>query len=98
LEPDAAQAVAIVLHELATNAVKYGALSVAAGTIDLGWSHEGNKKLNLRWQEAGGPPVEEPKHKGFGGRVIERMINQLKGKTHFDWRREGVVCEITLPM
>ncbi len=97
LEPDAAQAVAIVLHELATNAVKYGALSVAGGTIDLRWSHKGNKKLNLRWQEAGGPPVQEPKHKGFGGRVIERMITQLKGKAHFDWRPEGVVCEITLP-
>jgi PAS domain S-box-containing protein len=98
LEPDAAQAVAVVLHELATNAVKYGALSVTGGNVDLGWSRNGNGKLNLRWQEAGGPPVQEPKHKGFGSRVIARMISQLKGKAHFDWRREGLVCEITLPM
>jgi PAS domain S-box-containing protein len=98
LEPDAAQAVAIVLHELVTNAVKYGALSAAGGNIDLSWSQKANEGLNLRWQEAGGPPVQVPKHKGFGSRVIERMIKQLKGKTHFDWRGEGLVCEITLPM
>jgi PAS domain S-box-containing protein len=98
LEPDAAQAVAIALHELATNAVKYGALSVTGGHVDLLWSHEANGRLNLRWQEAGGPAVQEPRRKGFGGRVIERMITQLKGKTHFDWRSEGLVCEITLPV
>jgi two-component sensor histidine kinase len=96
LEPNAAQAVAVALHELATNAAKYGALSAANGRIDLKWSHEADGRLHLRWTETGGPAVQVPTHKGFGGRVTEQMIAQLKGKTHFDWRSEGLVCEISL--
>jgi two-component sensor histidine kinase len=96
LEPNAAQAIAITLHELATNAVKYGALSVAGGQIDLKWSREANGRLHLRWTETGGPAVEEPTRKGFGGRIIEQMIAHLNGKTRLDWRAEGLVCEITL--
>jgi PAS domain S-box-containing protein len=96
LEPDTAQAVAVSLHELATNAAKYGALSTANGHVDLKWSHEANGRLNLRWMEAGGPTVQPPTRRGFGGRVIEQMIAQLKGKSRFDWRAEGLVCEITL--
>jgi len=96
LEPDMAQAVAVTLHELATNAAKYGALSTANGHIDLKWSHEANGRLNLRWIETGGPTVESPTRRGFGGRVIEQMIAQLKGESRFDWRAEGLVCEITL--
>jgi two-component sensor histidine kinase len=96
LEPDIAQAVAVTLHELATNAAKYGALSTANGHIDLKWSHEANGRLNLRWIETGGPTVESPRRRGFGGRVIERMIAQLKGESRFDWYAEGLVCEITL--
>jgi PAS domain S-box-containing protein len=96
LEPDTAQAVAVSLHELATNAAKYGALSTANGHVDLKWSHEANGRLNLRWIETGGPTVQPPTRRGFGGRVIEQMIAQLKGKSRFDWRAEGLVCEITL--
>ena len=93
LEPDIAQAVAVTLHELATNAAKYGALSTANGHIDLKWSHEANGRLNLRWI---GPTVESPTRRGFGRRVIEQMIAQLKGESRFDWYAEGLVCEITL--
>jgi len=96
LAPDTAQAVAVTLHELATNAAKYGALSRANGHIDLKWSHEANGRLDLRWVETGGPTVEPPARRGFGGRVIEQMIAQLKGKSRFDWRAEGLVCEFTL--
>jgi two-component sensor histidine kinase len=96
LEPAAAQAVAIALHELATNAAKYGSLSVAGGKVDLNWSHEADGQLKLRWTETGGPPVQAPTRKGFGSRIIEQMITQLKGTTHFDWRPEGLVCEIAL--
>ena len=95
LEPDAAQAMAIVLHELATNAAKYGGLSIASGQVDLGWTHEANGRLNLRWSEIGGPPVQAPTHKGFGGRIIEQVIAQLKGKTLLQWHGEGLVCDIT---
>jgi PAS domain S-box-containing protein len=96
LEPDAAQAIAITLHELATNAAKYGALSVADGRVDLNWSREPNGELNLRWTETGGPTTKEPMRRGFGRRIIERLIDQQKGKARFDWHAKGLVCEITL--
>jgi PAS domain S-box-containing protein len=96
LAPDAAQAVAVTLHELATNAAKYGALSETIGRVDLKWSHEAGGELHLLWTETGGPRVQEPTRKGFGSRVIEQMISERSGKTRFDWRVEGLVCEITL--
>ena len=96
LEPNAAQVVAVTLHELATNAAKYGALSVPNGQIGLKWSHEADGRLILHWREIGGPPVKTPTHQGFGTRVIERTIGQLKGKACFDWHADGLVCEITL--
>jgi PAS domain S-box-containing protein len=96
LEPDIAQAVAVALHELATNAAKYGALSTSNGHIDLTWSHEASGRLNLRWIESGGPTVETPTRRGFGVRVIEQMIAQFKGETRFDWRAAGLVCGVTI--
>jgi two-component sensor histidine kinase len=84
------------LHELATNAAKYGALSAAKGKIELKWLHEVDGRLIIRWAEMGGPAVQTPTRQGFGGRVIQQMIRQLEGKAHFDWRPEGLVCEITL--
>ena len=96
LEPNSAQAIAVTLHELATNAAKYGALSASEGQIEVKWSHAADGRLILLWTETGGPPVKTPTHRGFGGRVIEGMIEQLKGRTRFDWRPEGLVCEITL--
>ena len=96
LEPDVAQTIAITLHELATNAAKYGALAVPDGQVELKWSHDADGRLHLRWTELNGPKVQEPTHKGFGGRIIEQMIAQRAGTTHFDWRADGLVCEITL--
>ena len=96
LEPNTAQAIAVTLHELATNAAKYGALSLTNGRVDLKWSHDADERLQMLWTETGGPKVQEPTHKGFGRRVIEQMIPQLKGKTRFDWRPQGLVCELTL--
>jgi PAS domain S-box-containing protein len=97
LEPASAQAVAVTLHELATNAAKYGALSAAGGRVALNWTHEAGGQLKLRWTETGGPAVAVPTRRGFGARIMEQMIAQLTGKTRFDWRPEGLVCEITLP-
>ena len=96
LEPNVAQAIAVTLHELVTNAVKYGALSEAKGQIDLKWLHKADGQLILHWTDVGGPAVQMPTRQGFGSRVIERMIGQLKGKARFDWRSEGLVCEVTV--
>ena len=96
LEPNAAQVIAVSLHELATNAAKYGALSVPNGQISLKWTHNADGRLVFHWTETGGPAVNVPTHQGFGTRIIERMIGQLKGKAHFDWHADGLICEITL--
>jgi PAS domain S-box-containing protein len=94
LEPDVAQAVAVILHELATNASKYGALSAANGQIALTWSHAADGQVTLRWTELGSPPVKAPERRGFGRRLIEGTVSQLGGKARFDWLSEGLVCEI----
>jgi PAS domain S-box-containing protein len=96
LKPDIAQAIAMILHELATNAAKYGALSTAGGQIDVKWVHEADGRLIVRWTESGGPEVQMPTRQGFGRRVIEGMVGQLKGKAHFDWRAEGLAFEVAL--
>jgi PAS domain S-box-containing protein len=98
LAPDAAQAVAVALHELATNAAKYGALSTPDGQVRLEWSHAAAAPLRLRWIETGGPVAQEPTRTGFGMRIVEQMIVQQKGQVRFDWRKDGLVCEITLPV
>jgi two-component sensor histidine kinase len=92
---DRAQSIAVILHELATNSAKYGALSSTEGRIDLSWSHELNGILELRWTETGGPPVKTPTHEGFGGRVIRQLAGKLNGTARFNWREEGLKCEIT---
>ena len=98
MRPDIAQTVAVALHELATNAAKYGALSVAEGNVQVEWWCASDGRLVLRWTEAGGPPVKPPMRHGFGTRVMDSMIRgQLKGEMRFDWRAEGLVCEIALP-
>jgi PAS domain S-box-containing protein len=96
LKPDIAQTIAVILHELATNATKYGALSTAQGVVELTWSHETDGRLLLCWTETGGPVVRTPTKLGFGTRVIKGMIGQFKGTTRFDWRAGGLVCEIDL--
>jgi PAS domain S-box-containing protein len=96
LEPDTAQAIAMALHELATNAAKYGGLSTRGGQVRLEWSHAADGRLRLRWIETGGRVAQKPTRKGLGTRIIEQMIVQQKGEVRFDWRKDGLVCEITL--
>jgi two-component sensor histidine kinase len=98
LKPDVAQAIAVALHELATNAAKYGALSVTTGQVRVEWSQMEDGKVVLRWTEAGGPPVNPPTRRGFGTSVLETMIrDSIKGSVQFDWHAEGLACEIALP-
>jgi two-component sensor histidine kinase len=74
LKPELAQAIAVALHELATNAAKYGALSAAKGRVRVEWSRAADGQLVLRCTETGGPPVNPPTRKGFGTTVVESMI------------------------
>jgi two-component sensor histidine kinase len=98
LEPTTAQTIAISLHELATNAAKYGSLSAAGGHVEISWTVTADGRLSLRWIESGGPTAAPPTHRGFGTRIMENMIGQLSGEVRFDWRDEGLACEIALPL
>jgi two-component sensor histidine kinase len=98
LGPSAAQAAAVAIHELVTNAVKYGALSTPAGRVDLTWQLDGEDRIRLAWKESGGPPVRTPSRSGFGTTAIERMIaQQLEGEARFDWNPRGLCCELVFP-
>jgi PAS domain S-box-containing protein len=96
LNPETAQTIAMVLHELATNAVKYGALSGSGGRVSVSWQRSQNR-LTLRWQESGGPPVTAPVSSGYGTRVITVSIErQLNGTVNFDWRPDGLVMSLSI--
>ena len=88
----------MAMHELATNAAKYGALSTEHGVVDISWEMDG-EQLRLTWTESGGPPVTEPTRKGFGRLLIERVLaSDLDGDVRLDFAREGLRCAITLPI
>jgi len=98
LPPAAAQALAMALHELATNAAKYGALSTPSGQVVVSWTREGRGPLTIRWAETGGPLVTRPTRRGLGATMLARALGgALKGETRFDWRPEGLICELELP-
>jgi PAS domain S-box-containing protein len=101
LKPDAAQNLGFALHELATNAAKYGALSVPEGRVSIAWhwlpEAEGNG-VELDWVESGGPAVVKPAQRGFGSMVIERnLADGLNTKVDLAFRAEGLQCKILLP-
>jgi PAS domain S-box-containing protein len=95
LRPQAMQSLGLIMHELATNATKHGALSSPAGSVAIGWDG-GREGVKLTWQERGGPPVESPRRKGFGQVVFERIGASLDGDIAVDFPPEGFVCAITI--
>jgi PAS domain S-box-containing protein len=98
LTPATAQTLALVIHELATNAAKYGALSAAAGRLSVSWSRQ-DDSIALTWQEDAGPEIAEPVTRGFGTRsVIASVETQLGGQVLFDWRSTGLVCNLVVPL
>jgi PAS domain S-box-containing protein len=98
LPPKAAVSLALAVHELSTNAVKYGALSQPGGSVAIGWSVEAGR-LRLVWAESGGPEVAEPARRGFGTRMIERgLAAELDGSAVIEFRRGGLVCTIDAPL
>jgi PAS domain S-box-containing protein len=98
LAPGAAQPLAMALHELATNAAKYGALSVPTGQVEVAWEPLDSGGLELRWIERGGPVLDgAPAHRGFGSSVIRNTVErQLGGKVVFEWPASGLRCTLRL--
>lgn len=98
LKPEAVQSLGLALHELATNATKYGALSEAEGMVAVRWERTGATGLALTWAERGGPPVAEPTRSGFGQVVIERLTAQnLSGTVDYLFEPSGVVWRLQAP-
>ena len=99
LDPSHAQVIGMALHELATNACKYGALSVETGTVTIAWHFTDDGRLCLTWSEAGGPPVTAPSKSGFGSKVIKDMSSaSLNGEVEIDYRPEGLLWTVTFPL
>jgi PAS domain S-box-containing protein len=95
LEPSAAQSIAMILHELATNAAKYGALS-CRGRVLVDWQAN-SEAATVRWTEEGGPDVSPPSRSGVGSSVIQKAAAHLGGKARFEWRAGGLVFELAMP-
>ena len=99
LEPATAQTLALALHELVTNSAKYGALSTMSGRVSVRWDMQDDDILIMVWEEIGGPLVEKPASRGFGTRsVIASIESQLGGQAMFDWRAEGLICRLVVPL
>jgi two-component sensor histidine kinase len=104
LQPKPALAIALAVHELATNATKYGALSNEHGKVNIFWEtdvHGDKSSFHFEWVERGGPPVVEPEQskKGFGTRLIERMLkNDFGGEVLMDFNSDGLVCTLDAPL
>lgn len=97
LPADDVQSLTMVLHELATNACKYGALSTPGGALNVTWRLQG-PRLALTWRETGGPAVTAPARRGFGTRLMDQLARQIRGEIVFDWRPEGLSAEIFVPV
>ena len=102
LAPQPALLLAMVLHELATNAAKYGPLTAPGGRLSVRWAVSKGPappRLRIDWQESGGPPVRPPARKGFGSRLFERAVRQeLNGESEVTFEADGVCCRIEIPM
>ncbi|MGB8276557.1 MAG: PAS domain S-box protein [Methylovirgula sp.] len=102
LKPEAAQNIGIALHELSTNAAKFGALSVSQGTVTVSWQlmmdENNTRRMQMRWEERGGPPVALPSHKGFGHMVMDRITGQaLGGRSQAQFAPGGVCWTLDVP-
>jgi two-component sensor histidine kinase len=102
LSPAASQHIGLAIHELATNASKYGALSVADGKVRVAWStavdDEGTDRFRMSWTERGGPPVQQPTRKGFGRFVVEEAVGRgVMGTASIDWSSEGLAWTLDAP-
>jgi two-component sensor histidine kinase len=93
----AVTSVALLFHELATNAAKYGSLSVDQGAVEIEWEVD-ERDMRLEWREAGGPTTRPPERQGNGAKVVSGTIQQLGGTIDYDWRPEGLIARLRLPI
>ena len=99
LDPNKALVTSMILHELGTNAVKYGAFSNAEGVVSVEWEVSATRdRLRLQWRESGGPPVQPPQRRGFGSMMIERAVEGHGGATHIEFAPTGVVYDLDIPL
>ncbi len=99
VSPKPAVVMALAFHELAINALKYGALSAPDGHVDIRWSIEPGDQLYIEWAERGGPAVRPPERRGFGSRIVETALpNELGGAVAVDYRADGLRCSIRSPL
>jgi PAS domain S-box-containing protein len=96
LRPQAMQSLGLILHELATNATKHGALSAKGGSVKIDWERQRSNGVELHWVESGGPAVAPPQRTGFGQVVFERIGASLDGEIKSDFRPEGLRCSVTI--
>jgi two-component sensor histidine kinase len=97
LKPEAAQNIGLALHELATNALSYGALSRPEGSISLNWGFS-NDRLNIEWRESGGPALAMPPREGFGHKVVKRLVAMaLDGEATLSFPPDGLVWTLSIP-
>lgn len=88
---------ALLVHELATNAAKYGAFSTAVGSVSIAWSFVENT-LQLQWKESGGPPVTPPTRTGFGSRLITAALQTFGGSANVEFASGGLICNLSVPI
>jgi two-component sensor histidine kinase len=96
LSAEARDVVCLALHELTTNALKYGALSAPEGRVTVAWRTVDDRVV-INWREAGGPPVKPPKRRGYGSIMLSRVMESAKGALSIDFQPTGVTAEISLP-
>ena len=88
------QALSMIIHELATNAVKYGSLSQAEGKLAVTWERLPGRAVRLVWREDGPSEIEAPREGGFGSRLIGQLMGQLRGGVRYEWRPSGLLAEL----
>lgn len=97
LSPEQVQPISMLLHELATNANKYGALSTDQGVVSVTWRVD-DGQVRLAWKETGGPQVVEPEREGFGSILKNSLVRQLRGRIDRAWGPDGLVVEVAFPL
>lgn len=98
LDTDSVQPLSMIIHELLTNAIKYGSLSTEDGGVVIDWHVTKDKNLLLEWQEFAGPKIQEPEHRGFGSRLLDQLSHhQLNGSLVKHWREDGLLACLTIP-